>query len=217
MSAPITKAAVNQDGQAIGSKGQKTRRRLIDATAALLESHALHDIRVADIALRAGTSSPTFYLYFHDVADAALAAISEHSQSTPQLLEMIAADWQPDPDAAALAFVQTYVHVWKSQGAIFRARNLAAEEDPRFYAAREQAVRPLLDAFAARITRGQKAGTLPAGLHPLSSAGVLIALLERLAAIAGRQTGDLGITAESTIVAAAYVVRMAIEPPVSSA
>jgi AcrR family transcriptional regulator len=212
-----SKAALNQDGQAIGSKGQKTRRRLIDATAALLEQHALHDIRVADIALRAGTSSPTFYLYFNDVADAALVAITEHSQSTPQLLEMIGADWQPDPEAAALIFVQSYVRVWASQGAIFRARNLAAEEDPRFYAAREQAVRPLLDAFAARIARGQCAGHIPPGLHPLSAAGVLIALLERLAAIAGRQTGESGITADSTIAAAAYVVRMAIEPPGSSA
>jgi AcrR family transcriptional regulator len=196
----------------MGSKGQKTRRRLIDATAALLETQPLHDIRVADIARRAATSAPTFYLYFKDVADAALAAIREHSQSTPHLLEMIGADWQPDPAAASLAFVQTYVAVWTSQGAIFRARNLAAEEDPRFYAAREQAVLPLLAALGARIARGQRAGRLPANLHPNATAGVLIALLERLAAIAGRQTGgEAGITPENTIAAAAYVVRIAIE------
>jgi AcrR family transcriptional regulator len=196
----------------MGSKGQKTRRRLIDATASLLKSQPLHDIRVADIARRASTSSPTFYLYFKDVADAALAAINEHSQSTPQLLDMIGADWQPDPEAACLAFVQTYVSVWTSQGAIFRARNLAAEEDARFYAAREQAVRPLLGAVAARIDRAQQAGRLPAGLHAPATAGMLIALLERLAAIVGRQTGEGGITAERSIAAAAYVVRMAIEP-----
>jgi AcrR family transcriptional regulator len=206
-----THAALNQDGQAMGSKGQKTRRRLIDATASLLEIQPLHDIRVADIARGAATSAPTFYLYFKDVADAALAAISEHSQSTPQLLEMIGSDWQPDPAGASVAFVRTYVAVWTSQGAIFRARNLAAEEDPRFYAAREQAVRPLLAALAARIARNQAAGLIPADLHPNATAGVLIALLERLAAIAGRQTGEAGITTERTIAAAAYVLRTTVE------
>ncbi len=52
-------------------KRHRTRRRLIAATAEVLERHGLERLRVADIAIVAGTSPATFYVYFTDRADIA--------------------------------------------------------------------------------------------------------------------------------------------------
>ena len=207
----------NQHGQEMGAKGRNTRRRLIDVTTRLLENGPLHAISVADIAKQAATSPATFYVYFKDVDEAALAVIDEHSQSTPELLEMIDADWQHGSSMEhARAFVSAYADVWQSQSAIFRARNLAAEAgDARFYAAREKAVRPLLDALARKVARNQTTGRLAHDMHPYATSAVLMTMLERLAAVARRQTGEAGITYDSIIIAAAQVMSAVLEaaPP----
>jgi AcrR family transcriptional regulator len=202
----------NKEGQAMGLKGRATRERLIKVTASLLETAPMDQIRVADIARLAETSPPTFYLYFRGVADAALAAIDAHTQSTPELLRMITADWAGDGQHQARAFVVAYFAVWNSHAAIFRARNLAAEAGlPGFYAARERAVRPLMQALSARLARQQAAGHLPKALHPASTASVVIALLERLAAIAGAHFEEEGITQETITTAASYFVALAMQ------
>jgi len=151
------------------------------------------------------------------MTDAALAAINEQSQSTPDLLSLIAEAWpEGEAYARAHAFVQAYLAAWASRGAIFRARNLAAEAgDERFYAARELAVRPLLDAIAQRIMINQASGRLPAALHANATAGMLVALLERLAAVTGRHTGRAGITSENTAQAAAYILAVTLEGPLA--
>ena len=202
----------NKEGQAMGLKGRATRERLIRVTGTLLETHPMDQIRVADIARLAETSPPTFYLYFQGVADAALAAINTHTQSTPDLLRRIEADWPGDGQPEARAFVEAYFAVWNSQGAIFRARNLAAEAGlPGFYAARERAVRPLLQAISARIARHQAAHRLPTALAPTATASVVIALLERLAAIAGAHFEDDSINQESMTTAASFFVAIALQ------
>ncbi len=207
----------NQHGQEMGAKGRETRRRLLDAMTGLLEKAPLHAISVADIAKQAATSPATFYIYFRDVDEIALTVIDEHTQSTPELLAIIDLDWRDGiPIDYGRTFVGTYADVWQSQSAIFLARNLAAEAgDARFYTARETAVRPLLDALARKVTRNKAAGRLAADVHPYATAAVLMTLLERLAAVARRQTGEAGITYDSIIEAAAQVVSSVLEGPVS--
>ena len=39
---------VAQDGRAVGRRGAQTRRKLLDATAQLLEHHGVRDLRVVD-------------------------------------------------------------------------------------------------------------------------------------------------------------------------
>jgi AcrR family transcriptional regulator len=38
------------DGRPIGKRGAETRRRLLDATAVMLETHGVRDLRVVEIA-----------------------------------------------------------------------------------------------------------------------------------------------------------------------
>src|SRR5438445_13846057 len=81
------------NGRALGRRGAQTRRRLLDATAHLLETHGIRDLRVVDIARSVGTSPATFYQYFRDVEDAVLVLAGEVGASTAPLLAVLAGPW----------------------------------------------------------------------------------------------------------------------------
>lgn len=207
-------AGRNQNGQAMGRKGLQTRRRLIDATVAQLENNRLRDLRVADIARAAGTSTATFYVYFPDVADAALAALEELTQSTPELLALIEADWSiGDPQIRAQRIVDCYGDLWADHHALFRVRNLAADEgDGRFRASRENSIRGVLAAGASAIRRAQQAGWAAPKLDPIATFGVLIAMLERFAAVQHYYRYS-GVERRHMTVAAAHMMAHVMGPP----
>jgi AcrR family transcriptional regulator len=190
----------------MGAKGLQTRRRMIGATEELLKSKPLRELRVSDIARAAKTSTSTFYLYFQDVPEAVLAVISEVSQSTPSFLSIVGAPWEEaDAYDRAQHFVETYFEFWQTHGALFRVRNLAADEgDVRFVEARANSVRPLLQALAARIEERQGLGALPRDLHALSTAGALLAMIERIAVIPASNLGRNGVTRDRVAHAVAF-------------
>ena len=191
----------------MGTKGLQTRRRLIAATEDLLKTTSLRELRVADIARAAETSTSTFYLYFRDVPEAVLAVISELSQSTPTFLAIVGRRWdESEAYDRAQNFVETYIDYWQAHAALFRVRNLAADEgDERFLLARANAVVPLLEALAARIEERQQAGALPSDLHSFSTAGALLAMIERLATLTpAHMSGRRGVTQDRIVHAAAF-------------
>lgn len=196
----------NQIGQKLGSKGQRTRIKLIEATLILLEETGLRDVSVVDVARAAGTSSATFYVYFKDVADVVLAALDLVGQGPLALEELLRRDWSGgEGRAKALEFVEAYCAFWAEHRTVFRARNLAAEEgDERFYHRRAVATRPLLDAMADQISKAQNEGRVPKDLSPLSVGGTLAMMLERLAAIGPSSGGVAGLSFGLLKDAAAY-------------
>ncbi len=185
----------NHYGQKIGSKGERTRRVLIDATVTLLETHGLRDVSVVDVARAANTSPATFYVYFRGVPEAVLAALGNAPQTSPELESLIGQDWLvPGAAANARAVVEAYTELWNRHRTIFCVRNLAAEEgDDRFYQARMKASGPVMLALVERIVRAQSAGRTPADLAPRACAGVLLMMLERLSSVGPitRDDGDL--------------------------
>src|SRR4029077_17940698 len=88
--------AVGIDGGALGGGGVQTRRRLLDATARLLETHGIRDLRVVDIASSVETSPAPFSQYFFDVEDAVLAVAGEVGESTAPLVAVLAGPWDAD-------------------------------------------------------------------------------------------------------------------------
>jgi AcrR family transcriptional regulator len=198
----------NQNGQALGPKGRVTRERLMNATAELLGSHTVSDLQVADIAAGAGTSTAAFYRYFADASSAALAVVGTCTQSTEALLHLAAEDWSAaDAFKRANIFVCTYIETWERHAAVLHMRNLAAEAgDARFSAARERGVRPLQDALAARVKRAQADGRMTSALTPAATAGALIALLERMAAVSRIPSAQPEITHDSLVTATAFIL-----------
>ncbi len=205
---PAARAPRNQSGQTMGPKGKRTRQRLIAETIALLETRRLRELRVAEIARAAEIAPGTFYLYFAEVADVVLAAIEEAAQDTSEIVEIVSGDWCGASGLqTATDLVRGYIAYWDQHHALFRVRNLAAEEgDPRFIAARVKSMLPLLQALERQAARAQQNGTLPASLSPLATAGALLAMLERLASVhrLDQRSGDS--TPERVADSAAFII-----------
>jgi len=214
MDAVIEAEHRNQNGQAIGRKGRETRNRLIEATVALLATTRLRDLRVADIARDAGTSPATFYVYFPDVSDAVLAALGEVPQSDPEILSLVRGDWSAgDAVARAMAVVKRYLAHWLEHNALYRVRNLAADEgDQRFIDVRTNGITPLMTAIRDALERAQRADWIPAYLDPMMTAGVLLAMLERLAATQIHYNHSAE-DRSSMLHAAAYMIAQMMGPP----
>jgi AcrR family transcriptional regulator len=181
---PLTHRPIAIDGRALGSRGARTRRRLLDATAELLETHGIRDLRVVDIARRVETSPATFYQYFRDVEDAVLTLAGEVGESTVPLLAVLAGSWDADGALdSARALVEGFLDFWDVNRAVLRTRNLAAQEgDPRFRDVRNRALEPFTEALAARVRASQRAGRVAPELSPSAAGAALVALLERMAA-----------------------------------
>jgi AcrR family transcriptional regulator len=199
---------LNQLGQKIGAKGERTRQKLIDVTVSLLETHGLRDLTVAEIARVAETSPATFYVYFDGVPDVLLAALEATTQSSPELMAMLDDNWAgPEGYSRAREFVERYCAHWSAHSTVFRCRNLASEEgDPRFQAARRYAVAPLIEALAKKVASAQTDGRVPAHLQCRSSAGAVLTLLERLAAVGPTTPEQPGVTFATLKDSAAYMV-----------
>jgi len=193
----------NLYGQAMGRKGTQTRERLIR-----LEKRSLRDVSVSDIATLAGTSSSSFYIYFADVTSAALAAADGIEQITPEIEAILAQPWsRGEAQNKAIALLESYVNFSSQHHAILRIRNLSADEgDKRFEEVRHHAVSRIHDLLESRIA------ALNNGLDPSAGASAVLALMERIAAIA-RLPLRRHHSRKSLIVAAAFLIANAMTSP----
>lgn len=208
---------LNQSGQTMGSKGLRTRRKLIDTTVALLGGTPLRDLKVVDIASAAKTSSATFYVYFDSVIEVVLAASAELSQSAPEILAIVNSGWNhTNSHDRAVALIAEYLRFWDDHRALMRTRNLAAEEgDERFVRTRETSILPLLLAMAGRIELAQHEGRISRGVFPYASAGALLMMIERLGALAHTYDGRAGaVTFAQMKEATAHIVAATLGWPV---
>ncbi|MEX2267793.1 MAG: TetR family transcriptional regulator [Acidimicrobiia bacterium] len=180
----MSSEVVALDGRALGKRGTATRRRLLDATATLLETRGVRDLRVVDIARGVGTSPATFYQYFRDVEEAVLALAAEVGEDLAPIGELLARPWQGSHGlASARELVEAFVGYWDMHRAVLRTRNLAAQEgDQRFRAVRNDALRPLREGLAAKVEEAQKSGRVSSELTPMAAAAALAAMMERMAA-----------------------------------
>lgn len=172
------------DGRSLGKRGTRTRRALLEATAARLERHGIRELRVVDIAREVGTSPATFYQYFRDVEAAVLVLAEEVAEQIMPLADGLGSAWsQRDGLDAARELVDRYIEVFDRNRAVLRTRNLAAQEgDARFREVRAVANRRFMLGFAALVEAGQANGAVAPEITPAAAAAALTALLERMAA-----------------------------------
>jgi AcrR family transcriptional regulator len=206
----MTKA---RSGKYLGRKGQNTRRKIIDETVSLLETVSLRELRVAEVARVAGTSPAAFYVYFSDVSEVVLAAINELSQSTPEILAVLAKEWDSsNGEELATAMVRMHFTYWNAHKTLFRIRNLAAEEgDQRFIDSRTASVQPLVDAISNKIQVAQRSGSITATLHPVATSGVIVAMLERVAAIMPHNVENRQFSPTDMAVSTSFILAMMLK------
>ncbi len=212
-SSPATtaEAAVALDGRPLGKRGAATRRRLLDATARLLESDGVRDLRVVDIAREVGTSPATFYQYFRDVEEAVLALTAEVGEELAPVDELLKRSWTgPAGLDAAREMVEAFIRYWDGHRAVLRTRNLAAQEgDVRFRQVRNNSLRPITDHLATTVTESQADGRVSAEISPMAAAAALVALLERMAAF-HHDLESLGITRADVVETTARIVHQTV-------
>ena len=173
------------DGRVIGERAQQTRRRLLDATAALVRENGALDLKVMEVAREVGTSPATFYQYFSDVEDAIYALSTEMIEKVAPIHAQMEAEWNDDASGSGLdharRLVSDYTDFWDANGAVLRIMLLRADErDERFRQVRRDYNAPFMTAMVAKVRAAQEAGRLTDALDAEATAGAMLAALDRL-------------------------------------
>ncbi|MCA6094760.1 TetR family transcriptional regulator [Streptomyces cinnamoneus] len=177
------------DGRVAGRRGQATRQKLLDCLSEMLSSSPYRDVKVIDVARRAGTSPATFYQYFPDVEGAVLEIAEEMAKEGASLTDLVAgrswvgkSGWQ-----AAEELVDGFLGFWRKHDAILRVVDLgAAEGDKRFYKIRMKILNAVTNSLTDSVKELQSKGKVDKDLNPAAVAGSLVAML---AAVASHQKG----------------------------
>jgi AcrR family transcriptional regulator len=164
----------------VQGRGEKTRRRLLDAAAVVFAKRGYHAARVDDIVKGARTSHGTFYLYFENKEDLFAALAGEVAERMEQLVEDFPAFGPDDAGRAELeAWLARFTEHYRSSAAILRAWTEA--ETAGDTAAGEVVGRVGADAssrFVAAIAARFDAAAIP-GVEPHVAAVAVVAMIER--------------------------------------
>ncbi|MEV0241245.1 TetR family transcriptional regulator [Streptomyces sp. NPDC050674] len=177
------------DGRVAGRRGQATRQKLLDCLSEMLSSSPYRDVKVIDVARKAGTSPATFYQYFPDVEGAVLEIAEQMATEGAALTELLQgrswagkAGWQ-----TAQELVDGFLEFWRKNDAILRVVDLgAAEGDKRFYKLRMKILNSVNNSLADAVAELQSKGRVDKDVNPAAVAGSLVAML---AAVASHQKG----------------------------
>ncbi len=177
------------DGRVAGRRGQATRQKLLDCLSEMLSSSPYRDVKVIDVARKAGTSPATFYQYFPDVEGAVLEIAEQMASESTALTELLQgrswvgkAGWQ-----TAQELVEGFLDFWRRNDAILRVVDLgAAEGDKRFYKLRMKILNSVNNSLADSVAELQSKGKVDKDVNPAAIAGSLVAML---AAVASHQKG----------------------------
>ncbi|HVV35664.1 MAG TPA: TetR/AcrR family transcriptional regulator [Acidimicrobiales bacterium] len=96
-------------------RGEKTRRRLLDAGAKVLPSHGYQAARVDDIAEVAGVSHGSFYRYFQNKDDF-FRVLAEDASS--RMIDMLDRFPSPDDRAALRAWTEEWFSAYEGNGGV---------------------------------------------------------------------------------------------------
>ncbi|MFE2985459.1 TetR family transcriptional regulator [Streptomyces sp. NPDC059262] len=177
------------DGRVAGRRGQATRQKLLECLGEMLSSSPYRDVKVIDVARKAGTSPATFYQYFPDVEGAVLEIAEQMATEGAGLTQLLEgrswvgkAGWQTSQE-----LVDGFLEFWRKNDAILRVVDLgAAEGDKRFYKIRMKILNSVNNSLTNTVKELQAKGKVDKDVSPAAMAGSLVAML---AAVASHQKG----------------------------
>ncbi|OEU86803.1 TetR family transcriptional regulator [Streptomyces abyssalis] len=177
------------DGRVAGRRGQATRQKLLDCLGEMLSSSPYRDVKVIDVARRAGTSPATFYQYFPDVEGAVLELAESMAKDGAALSDLVTdRSWAGKSGwRTAEELVDGFLSFWRKNDAILRVVDLgAAEGDKRFYKIRMKVLNSVNQPLTDSIKDLQAKGRVDKDVNPAATAGALVMML---ASVAGHQKG----------------------------
>lgn len=163
--------------------------KLLDCLSEMLSSSPYRDVKVIDVARKAGTSPATFYQYFPDVEGAVLEIAEQMATEGAGLTDVLAerswvgkAGWQTSQE-----LVDGFLDFWRKNEAILRVVDLgAAEGDKRFYKIRMKILNSVTNSLTDTVKDLQAKGKVDKDVNAAAMAGSLVAML---AAVASHQKG----------------------------
>ena len=186
-------------------KGERTRLRLLAATADLLQTTFFHALRVTDICSAAQVSQGTFYLYFSDRADIVTRLLTDFAAMVFDTLD--AASDRDDAYDAVHAPTLAYVHIFRANRGLVRCLTQLTEESTAF----EQIYRQLNAGWNRRAARAIAAlgdGTQDSA-NSLAAAYALSSMVDEfLTTVYVRQDPELVFLADDTERVAAILSRL---------
>lgn len=106
-----------------------TRQRIVDALLVLLERKPLWEISIADIARHIGVSSQLFYAHFKNIEMVLLAHQDVVLRDNPDLVSMIAGDWNGAAGLArAQAIVEAVLALWDKHRTAMRVITMLGDQ-----------------------------------------------------------------------------------------
>ncbi len=153
----------------------------------MLRTSPYRDVKVIDVARKAGTSPATFYQYFPDVEGAVLEIAGYMAAESADLGELLEgrswagrSGWQTAQD-----LVDGFMDFWRRNEAILRVIDLgAAEGDKRFSKIRVKILNSINNSLAESVKELQAKGRVDSEVSAPAIAGSLVAML---AAVASHQ------------------------------
>lgn len=168
------------DGRVAGRRGQATRQKLLDCLGEMLSSSPYRDVKVIDVARRAGTSPATFYQYFPDVEGAVLELAQAMVDDGGSLSDLVAGrSWAGKTGwRTAEEFVDGFFAFWRKNDAILRVVDLgAAEGDKRFHKIRMKLLNSVNAPLTESIKELQERGRVDKDVNAAATAGSLVMML----------------------------------------
>ena len=144
----------NLVGQRLGRKGLETRERILSAALRLLEGPGEAAVTLSGVAREAAVGMTTLYLYFPDLGDLVLAALSRVMDSGgAAFLDRLRVRWPDDAlDSSCLEFLRAHHQFWRKHSRLLHMRNSLADAcDVRFLEYRNRVSLPLIGLLVAQM------------------------------------------------------------------
>jgi AcrR family transcriptional regulator len=158
------------------SKGERTRRRLMDASLTLLSRVGFHDLKTTEVAREAGVAAGVFYTYFKDKNEIVLAVFDAIIEANTAAL--LGQSQRESAYQTLLESNRAYVQFWVEGGGLNRAIGQIVDTLPEARRSWQKANARFAQAIAERIIR-QQAGKA-ARIDPFFAAMALQAMLDSI-------------------------------------
>lgn len=179
----LSRASHNRVGQKLGRKGQETRERIVAAMLKQVSDPNGPPLTLSSVAKEASVGLPNLYLYFPDLGELLLAALSRVMETAEEAYVDRLRDRWPDEALreACFEFLCAHFAFWERNARILHMRNALADAgDLRLLHYRNRITRPLIDLLNAQMDINDEGDEL----SRLNTASVLFTGIERIATVA---------------------------------
>jgi AcrR family transcriptional regulator len=162
----------NMKGQSLGTKGDRSRQRIMDTAFGLLKVKNVWDISVTDICAACEIAPSNLYTYFKGVDDVVLGLSRQIVERCPPLVEIATGEWAGRAGLMrARRFVKEAFIYWDEYRPVLKVIELFGDEgSPEFGALRAERLLPVYEALTPVVMKAKKDGYL----HKKMDAGIVV-------------------------------------------